>query len=87
MSRARIVNEEPPPTAARMVVEPDDVEEEVTELSGLLEHMAFTAATLISSDGDDPARVERALAEFATAVHNNTRTITQQRRGNTLPLN
>jgi hypothetical protein len=87
MSRARIVDEEPPPAAARMVVEPDDGEEEVTELSWLLEHMVFTAATLISSNGDDPARVERTLAEFSTTVRNNTRIITQQRQDHTLPLN
>jgi hypothetical protein len=89
MSRARIVNEEPPPNAARMVVvEPDDGEEkEVTKLSRLLEHKAFTAATLISSNGDNPARVERTLAEFSTAVRNNTRIITQQRQDHTLPLN
>jgi hypothetical protein len=70
-----------------MVVEPDDGEEEVTELSRLLEHMAFTAATLISSHGDDPGRVERTLAEFSTAVRNNTRIITQQRQEHTLPPN
>jgi hypothetical protein len=84
MSRARKVDEVPPPGQERMVVEPDDGKDEVTELSRLLEHMAFTAATLISSHGDDPARVERTLAAFSTAVCNNTRLITQQRQDHTL---
>jgi hypothetical protein len=87
MSRARIVDEVPPPGQERMVVEPDDGEDEVTGLSRLLEHMTFTAATLISSHRDDPARVERTLAEFSTAVHNNTRIIAQQRQDHMLPLN
>jgi hypothetical protein len=79
-SRAAIVDAPPAPGLERMVVEPDDGEDEVTELSRLLEHMAFTAATLISSHGDDTARVEQTLNEFLAAVRRNIRTITRQRQ-------
>jgi hypothetical protein len=53
---------------------------DMTELSRLLDHMAFTVATLISSNAEDPAVVSKTLAEFQAAVRDNTRLISQQRR-------
>jgi hypothetical protein len=76
----------PPPGREKMVVKPDEDEDEATDLSRLLEHLAFTAATLISSHGDDTARIERTLNEFSAAVRRNTRTITRQRQRRPRPL-
>jgi hypothetical protein len=60
---------------------------DMTELTRLLDHMAFTVATLISSNADDPTVVSSTLAEFQAAVRDNTRMISQQRRDRDQGLN
>ena len=56
----------------------NDVDRDVTELTRLLDHMAFTIATLISSNAEDPALVSRTLADFQEAVQDNTMLISRQ---------
>jgi hypothetical protein len=53
------------------VEENDDVE----QLNSLLEHMAFTAATVISSTRRDPERMTTLLDSFDRAVRDHTNTI------------
>jgi hypothetical protein len=47
----------------------------ISELSRLLEHMAFTSATLISSAHSEPREMEHILQEYIRAVRNNTTNI------------
>jgi hypothetical protein len=56
---------------SRNVEENDDIE----QLSNLLEHMAFTAATVISSKHGDPGQMTRLLDSFDRAVREHTNTI------------
>jgi hypothetical protein len=63
------------------------MEDNVGELTRLLEHMAFTAATLISSNADDPAHVSRSLRMFQDSVRDNTRMLQRTRRNNSTQLN
>jgi hypothetical protein len=61
-----------------------DNDNEVSEVTRILEQLAFTAATLISADYQDTERTERALDAFQSSVRNSTRMITNQRRNATL---
>jgi hypothetical protein len=54
----------------------------VTELSHLLEHLAFTPATLISSTADDPDLNQRTLDSFQVSVRDNARRMGNQQRNN-----
>jgi hypothetical protein len=88
-SRASLVAELP--RAARTPrrpweVESDEDEDGATDLSQLLEHLAFTAAALILSHGDDAARIRRTLNEFTATVCRNTRALSRQQRWRPRPL-
>jgi hypothetical protein len=83
--RAVIVGNMPQPQEATMQTE--NMEDNVGELTRLLEHMAFTAATLISSNADDPAHVSRSLRMFQESVRDNTRMLQRTRRNNSAQLN
>jgi hypothetical protein len=74
-----------PPT--RQGLSSDAAESNMTELSRLLDHMAFTAATLISSNAEDPDMMSKTLADFQAAVRDNTRLISQQRRNRNQGIN
>jgi hypothetical protein len=50
----------------------DDGHDEVEELSQLLEHMAFTAAMVVSSHHGSPDTMERILESFTRAVRDKT---------------
>jgi hypothetical protein len=90
-SRAVIVNDPPvviptladnapvTPSASQHVTNSNG-DRDMTELSRLLDHMAFTVATLISSNAEDPAVVSRTLEDFQTAVRDNTMVISRRRR-------
>jgi hypothetical protein len=67
-------------------VESDEDEDGATDQSQLLEHLAFTAAALISSHGDDAARIRRTLNKFTATVCRNTRALSRQRRWRPRPL-
>ncbi len=71
---------QPSARPARPVVTSNVADRDMTELSRLLDHMAFTVATLISSNAEDPTVVSKTLAEFQAAVRDNTRLISQQKR-------
>jgi hypothetical protein len=67
-------------------VDSDEDEDGATDQSQLLEHLAFTAAALISSHGDNAARIRRTLNEFTATVCRNTRALSRQRRRRPSPL-
>jgi hypothetical protein len=52
---------------------------DIGELSQLLEHMAFTTATLISSERGNPARIGRLLHVFDQQVRTHTDTLSNAR--------
>jgi hypothetical protein len=54
--------------------------DDVAHLTGLLEHMAFTAASIISSSHDDSPRMEQLLTSFERSVRTHAVTLSTSRR-------
>jgi hypothetical protein len=53
---------------------------DLEQLTSLMEHMAFTSTTVISSNYVDTQRMEELLTLFDRAVRDNARTIANTRR-------
>jgi hypothetical protein len=68
------------PTASTEAVDTDG--EDIEQLTTLLEHMAFTAATVISSDHGNSHRMENLLASFDRQVRSHTNSLASTRRDN-----
>jgi hypothetical protein len=60
--------------------EPTVDNSDVEQLTGLMEHMAFTSATVLSSNYADTQRMEELLTLFDRAVRDNARTIVNARQ-------
>ena len=60
-------------------------DDDLGELTRLLEHLAFTSATLISSRFDDPERMESLMLSFSQQVRLTTRTMASSRNNNSRP--
>jgi hypothetical protein len=58
---------------------------DLDQLSSLMEHLAFTSATVISSNYADPQHMENLLTQFDRAVRTNARTIASTRQANGTP--
>jgi hypothetical protein len=71
------------PTVSTEAVNTDDL----GLLTTLLEHMAFTAATVISSDHGDPLRMENLLASFDRQVRSHANTLASTRCHHVTPTN
>jgi hypothetical protein len=79
-SPSTVIDNAPVTPQGRPHVTNNNGDRDMTELSRLLDHMAFTVATLISSNAEDPATVSRTLEDFQIAVRDNTRIISRRRR-------
>jgi hypothetical protein len=61
----------------------EDANTDLDQLTSLMEHLAFTSATVISSNYADPQHMEDLLTQFDRAVRNNARNIASTRRATT----